>query len=85
MKEYLRLAVGIFGVLFLCLGAVIIISNFSPNVGILLRPEFMTDEKYSLGCLGMGLLLIGAIFFSWYRKDIISWRPKNKKKSADKQ
>ena len=59
MKDKMGPVLGIFGIIAMCFGCSILALNFSPTVGYMLQPSFLTNEKLFLGCLFNG------VYFDW--------------------
>lgn len=67
-KKY-RSAAGVFAILCLAAGAVLIVTNFRIDAWMMLGDEFSPPQNWTAGLLGIGLISVGVSVIAWLRKD----------------
>jgi len=73
--ERLRPVLGIIGIVALCSGAFLIATNFTTLESSMLKPGFLTPEKWQAGLLGTGLILLGLSIFAWLLRGTFMLKP----------
>lgn len=65
-----RAVIGILGILALVAGAILILSNFTLSRATMIKPGFLTAQKWQVGLISLGLIAFGLWVFGWLGKDI---------------
>ncbi len=61
---------GILGGLALIIGAILILANFNISMSRMMKPGFLTTEKWQVGLISLGLIAFGLGVFGWLSKDV---------------